>query len=69
MPLCGSLITRNKGEGKEETCLDSADRNQTFACKKCKKCFRKDAAEFEERFAHTHTHTHALTADYIQYIS
>jgi hypothetical protein len=21
---------------------------QTFACKKCKKCFRKDAAEFEE---------------------
>lgn len=21
-----------------------------FACKKCKKCFRKDAAEFEERF-------------------
>lgn len=20
----------------------------TFACKKCKKCFRKDAAEFEE---------------------
>ena len=49
--------------------MDSADRNQTFACKKCKKCFRKDAAEFEERFAHTHTHTHALTADYIQYIS
>jgi len=23
---------------------------QTFACKKCKKCFRKDAQEFEERF-------------------
>ncbi|KAJ5323421.1 hypothetical protein N7476_002021 [Penicillium atrosanguineum] len=21
-----------------------------FACKKCKKCFRKDAAEFEERY-------------------
>lgn len=24
---------------------------QVFACKKCKKCFRKDAAEFEERYA------------------
>lgn len=23
-----------------------------FACKKCKKCFRKDAAEFEERYAY-----------------
>ncbi|KAJ5222125.1 uncharacterized protein N7469_011012 [Penicillium citrinum] len=23
-----------------------------FACKKCKKCFRKDASEFEERFAY-----------------
>lgn len=22
----------------------------TFACKKCKKCFRKDAREFEERY-------------------
>lgn len=25
---------------------------QVFACKKCKKCFRKDAAEFEERYAY-----------------
>jgi len=23
----------------------------TFACKKCKKCFRKDAREFEERYS------------------
>jgi len=23
---------------------------QVFACKKCKKCFRKDAAEFDERY-------------------
>lgn len=23
---------------------------QTFACKKCKKCFRKDTQEFEERY-------------------
>jgi hypothetical protein len=23
-----------------------------FACKKCKKCFRKDAAEFEERYGY-----------------
>lgn len=28
-----------------EECLDM----QVFACKKCKKCFRKDASEFEER--------------------
>lgn len=25
--------------------------DQVFACKKCKKCFRKDAAEFEDRYA------------------
>ena len=24
----------------------------TFACKKCKKCFRKDAKDFEERWIH-----------------
>ncbi|KAJ5146526.1 uncharacterized protein N7515_001090 [Penicillium bovifimosum] len=26
-----------------------------FACKKCKKCFRKDAAEFDERYASRHS--------------
>jgi len=24
--------------------------DMTFACKKCKKCFRKDAQEFEESY-------------------
>ena len=28
----------------------SDERSQTFACKKCKKCFRKDAQEFEDRW-------------------
>lgn len=31
------------------TIVDLTDMQQTFACKKCKKCFRKDAQEFEER--------------------
>lgn len=25
---------------------------KTFACKKCKKCFRKEAQEFEERYCY-----------------
>lgn len=29
--------------------LCDAKGNQAFACKKCKKCFRKDTKEFEER--------------------
>ena len=32
-------------------------RNQVFACKKCKKCFRKDSTEFEERYTLPHTYT------------
>jgi hypothetical protein len=27
-------------------------------CKKCKKAFRKDAREFEDRYAHPHPYPH-----------
>jgi uncharacterized CHY-type Zn-finger protein len=29
-----------------------------FVCKKCKKAFRKDAREFEDRYAHPHPYPH-----------
>jgi hypothetical protein len=34
-----------------------------FACKKCKKCFRKDAQEFEERLDGHHTRLTDLLAN------
>lgn len=36
-------------EPAELLCL-TVSNQQTFACKKCKKCFRKDTSEFEERY-------------------
>ncbi|KAH1384673.1 hypothetical protein KXV31_004955 [Aspergillus fumigatus] len=37
---------------EQETHPLTKSTEMTFACKKCKKCFRKDATEFDERCVH-----------------
>lgn len=48
-------------ENSDHPLLQSFD--MTFACKKCKKCFRKDSREFEERYGGGEWHTHGRHAD------
>ena len=55
--LCCRNSTWSVGRPQEQEVLALTRRDrQTFACKKCKKCFRKDAQEFEERL-HLHRTT------------
>ncbi|GAD92075.1 conserved hypothetical protein [Paecilomyces variotii No. 5] len=48
-----------KKKREEKPYLTVSDQ-QTFACKKCKKCFRKDASEFEERYVVVKEHILAV---------
>lgn len=41
---------REKKKTKKELPYLTVSPQQTFACKKCKKCFRKDTSEFEDRY-------------------
>ncbi|KAJ5586676.1 uncharacterized protein N7459_002441 [Penicillium hispanicum] len=49
-PCCRKWFDCAECHQEQEAHMLQKSQEMVFACKKCKKCFRKDAAEFEERY-------------------
>ncbi|KAJ5462017.1 uncharacterized protein N7458_003569 [Penicillium daleae] len=49
-PCCRKWFDCAECHQEQESHMLQKSQEMIFACKKCKKCFRRDAAEFEERY-------------------